>query len=294
MENSFFIRTEKDARTATIILAGDLGDMTGFGVEAKLVGPPGPGPASFDSTIASPSLRVVRDRFFVLLEVANPNPGEWQVIVRGRPGAGQFQTGNVTVLSDNPSVDLFTSLDRHFVKESPPKPIHLRATPIFGTTLRKVDVFRAVVKYPDGSLHPVDLASNFEAGGGEDYSAPDQGHAVRRHVRGAGGDADGSQRVQRSGRVDFRDGAFQQGGRASIGARLRGVLLRDQRPGGSGLSADESDGRSRGQEVRLSRCRADPRRRRAPARGAPVASNRPFLMPPLPRNLMIDNALVYH
>lgn len=169
-ENAFVIRTEKGARSATIILAGNLGDMSRFGVEARLVGPAGPGAANLDSTIPSPSLRVVRDGFFMLLEIANPNPGEWRIIVRGQPGAGQFQTGNVTVLPDNPNVDLFTSLDRHFVIDAPAKPVLLRATPIYLTTLRQVDLLKAVVKHPDRSLHPTDLASSFDTGGSDDYS----------------------------------------------------------------------------------------------------------------------------
>ncbi len=168
-DNAFFIRAEEGARTLTIILAGNLGDMTRFGVEAKLIGPARPGPANLDSTVPDPTLRVVRDGFFLLLEITKPNPGDWQVLVRGRPGAAQFQSGNITVLTDNPRVDLFTSLDRHRVVD-PSRPVELRITPIYSTTLRDVDVLKAVVQHPDGSLHPIDISSNFDSGGGDDYS----------------------------------------------------------------------------------------------------------------------------
>ena len=168
--NSFFVRFEEGTQTASIILAGNMGDMAGFGVEAILQGPAGPGPTTLDSTVANPNLRVVRDSFFLLLEVRKPNPGDWKVIVQGRSGAAQLQTGNVTILSDNPVVDLFTSLDRHIVNDLT-KPVRVRATPIYSTTLRHVDLLQAAVKRPDGSLQPLSLQSDFDAGGGDDYSA---------------------------------------------------------------------------------------------------------------------------
>jgi hypothetical protein len=168
--NSFYVHFEEGTETASVILAGNMGEMAGFGVEATLEGPAGPGPTTLDSTVASPSLRVVRDNFFLLLEVTKPNPGDWKVVVHGRPGAAQLQTGNVTILADNPKVDLFTSLDRHIVNDLT-TPVRVRATPIYSTTLRHVDLISAQVKRPDGSLQPLNLQSDFDSGGGDDYSA---------------------------------------------------------------------------------------------------------------------------
>lgn len=168
--NSFFVHVEEGTQSASIILAGNMGEMSGFGVEAKLDGPAGPGPTTFDSTLADPNLRIVRDGFFVLLEVRTPNPGDWKITVRGGSGAAQLQTGNVTILADNPQADLFTSLDRHVVNDLS-KPVQIRATPIYTTTLRRVDLLKAEVKRPDGSLQSLVMKSNFETGGGDDYSA---------------------------------------------------------------------------------------------------------------------------
>jgi hypothetical protein len=113
---------------------------------------------------------VVRDGFFLLLEVTKPNPGDWKVIVRGRSGAADLQTGNVTILSNNPKVDLFTSLDRYIVNDLT-TPVRLRATPIYSTSLRRVDLIKAELKRPDGSLQPLTLQSDFDTGGTDDYSA---------------------------------------------------------------------------------------------------------------------------
>jgi hypothetical protein len=75
------------------------------------------------------------------------------ITVRGS-GSAQFQTGNLSVISDNPRVDLFTSLDRHVVT-NPTVPVELTATPVYDTTLRRVDVISAVVRRPDGSFVPL-------------------------------------------------------------------------------------------------------------------------------------------
>ena len=167
--DSFYVHFEEGTQSGSVILAGNMGDMSGFGVEATLSGPAGPGPTTFDSATPQAGLRVVRDRFFVLIEVTKPNPGDWKVTVRGQAAKAPLQSGNITILSDNPRVDLFTSLNRHVVVD-PSKPVKLRATPIYSTTLHRVDLLNATVKRPDGTLQPITLSSNFDTGGGEDYS----------------------------------------------------------------------------------------------------------------------------
>jgi hypothetical protein len=166
--NTFFVRFEEGTKLASIVLAGDLADMAQFGVEAVLDGPSGPGPTHFDSTVPAPELRVVRDGFFVLLEIRSPNPGDWKVRVQGRPGAGQLQSGHLTIITDNPRADLFTSVDRVVVRD-PSKPVTVQATPIYDTTLRRIDLLTAVVKRPDGTLDPLALESDFARGGSGDY-----------------------------------------------------------------------------------------------------------------------------
>jgi hypothetical protein len=166
--NTFVVRFEEGTTSGSIVLAGDMADMGQFGVEVVLDGPAGPGPTHFESTVPAPELRVVRDGFFLLVELRGPNPGEWKVRVQGRPGSGQLQTGNLTVITDNPRVDLFTSLDRTVVTDAS-IPVKVRVTPIYSTTLRNVDLLTAIVKRPDGTLDPIALTTNYDTGGGEDY-----------------------------------------------------------------------------------------------------------------------------
>jgi len=166
--SSFFVNVEEGTQAMTVALAGKLADMSAFGVEAMLEGPPGPGPTSLDTETGHPSLRVVRDRFFVLAEVSSPNPGPWRVRIRGRSGSHALQTGNITVITSNPRVELFTSVDRRVVTDIT-RPVRVFATPIFNTSLRSVDQIAAVVRKPDGTLSPVTLTNDFEQGLGGDY-----------------------------------------------------------------------------------------------------------------------------
>jgi hypothetical protein len=167
--NNFFdIFVETGTERLTLALAGNMSDMSGFGLQAKLSGPAGPGPVNFDTEVANPNLRLVRDGFFLLVEIKAPNPGLWHLELTAGPGAAAIQTGNLTIISDNPRMDLFTSLDRHVVTD-PTIPVELTATPIFDTTLRNVNV-SAVVKRPDGSVVPLPLDSDFALGGGADYT----------------------------------------------------------------------------------------------------------------------------
>ncbi|MFQ5423168.1 MAG: VWA domain-containing protein [Phycisphaerae bacterium] len=166
---AFSVIFEDGTHTGTLVLAGDMGDMSGFGVEVALDGPAGPGPILFDSTVPDPKMRVVRDSFFLLVEITDPNPGTWRIRVRGTPGMAQIQTGNISVISDNPRVDLFTDLDRQIVSD-PTKAVELTVTPIYDTALHNVDQIAAVVQRPDGSIVSVPLASGFDTGGGEGYT----------------------------------------------------------------------------------------------------------------------------
>ncbi len=168
-EMPFWVIFEGGTHTGTVVLAGDMGDMSGFGVDVALEGPAGPGPILFDSTVPDPKMRVVRDSFFLLVEITDPNPGTWKIRIRGTPGMAQVQTGNISVISDNPRADLFTDLDRQIVND-PTKAVELTVTPIYDTTLHNVDRITAVLKRPDGSIVPLTLASGFDTGGGEGYA----------------------------------------------------------------------------------------------------------------------------
>ena len=180
---------EAGTTVASIVLAGDLGDMSTFGVEAALQGPAGPNPSSFDSTAPAPGLRVVRDAYFLLLQVTSPNTGTWTVSVRARTGAAPVQTGNMTIVAQNPLTDLFLDVDRRVVT-SATQPVQVTATPIYFTPLVGYDTLEASVRLPDDSVTALTLAPSLTDGpAGTVAPLPFRGsYEVRALLRtGAGG-----------------------------------------------------------------------------------------------------------
>ena len=168
--NVYEILVEPGTRSVWFVLAGNLDDMSGFGVDARLSGPAGANPNNFDSAAPDPAfLRVVSDSYFKLIELKDPNPGTWRLEVYVAAGAGaDEQTGNLTVITDNPRADVFADLDRTVVTD-PSKPVRITVTPIYDTTLRNVDTVYVAVKRPDGTLVQVPMTSGFDAGGVGDY-----------------------------------------------------------------------------------------------------------------------------
>lgn len=151
----------------TMIFAGNMADMTGFGLRAVLTGPGG---ASFDTDLPNPDMRVVRDSFFMLVELRNLPPGDWSYQVFPAPGASVLQTGNLTILDENPDLELFASLDRHVVDDTS-VPVNLDVTPMYRTEIHSPDSLTAVVRRPDGVYVPVPIDSDYERGAGGRYSA---------------------------------------------------------------------------------------------------------------------------
>ncbi len=147
---------EEGTEQITLALAGDMDDMTGFGVAAILDGPAGPGPTHLESTTPAPSMVVNSDPYFTLVTIKAPNPGAWSLDVQPGPGASPAQTGNLTLITENPQVDLFTDLDRHVV-DDPFTAVRLTVSPHYFTGLRDPEVLSASVRRPDGSVVPLAL-----------------------------------------------------------------------------------------------------------------------------------------
>ena len=166
--NAFTFEAVTNTSKVTLVLAGNMQAMSGFGPRVVLEGPPGIGASYIDSEFPMPNLRVVHDRYFLLVEILYPNQGPWTVSISPRPGADFSQTGNLTVLADQPDAKLFTSLDRYVVTDTS-RPVKLFVSPIYRTALRNVDNLTASVKRPDGSVLPISLTSDFALGGGGDY-----------------------------------------------------------------------------------------------------------------------------
>ncbi|MCA9244166.1 MAG: VWA domain-containing protein [Phycisphaerales bacterium] len=149
--NFFQFVVEKGAERVGVVLAGDLQDMSQFGVEAELrTSAAGAGNSSFDTRVANPDMTVTRDGFFVLVEMKNMNAGVWTLNVLGDPAAGTRQTGNVTVLIDSPMVDLFTDLDTHVVRDMS-TPVNMMIVPIYLTNLIEGANLEATLIRPDRS-----------------------------------------------------------------------------------------------------------------------------------------------
>jgi hypothetical protein len=163
--NVFQVLTDTPA--ITMIFAGNMANMSGFGLHVILNGPPG---FSYDTDVANPDMRVVRDSFFMLVELRNMAPGNWSYQVLPATGAALIQTGNLTILDEQPDLDLFTTLDRYVVEDTS-VPVNLSVTPIFHTELRNLDSLTAVERRPDGVLVPLTIDSDFERGGGGKYHA---------------------------------------------------------------------------------------------------------------------------
>lgn len=164
--NLFQVFIEEGTVKTTFVIAGNLGDMSGFGVEANFIGPAGPGPISFASTTPAAGMRVVRDSFFTLIEIKSLNPGVWYIDLRGRAGAAPVQTGHLTVLTENPLVDLFTSVKPAIIT-TVGQSAKLFIAPHYTTALTKVDVVRASLKRPDGFVVPLTVTpfSSISPGG---------------------------------------------------------------------------------------------------------------------------------
>lgn len=167
--NLFQILVEKGTESIAVVLAGDMSDMSSFGVEANITGPDDADPKKYETEVGHANMRIVRDNYFLMAEIRDLAPGLWFIDVYPRAGAASFQTGNLTVITDNPDVELFTELDRYYVDDPATETVELHVTPKYYTTLRNVDVLTAVVLRPDGSTEAIPLVSDFAAGGGGNY-----------------------------------------------------------------------------------------------------------------------------
>src|SRR5262249_23049306 len=130
--NLFHFDVEDGTERITLAFAGDMADMSGFGVRAQLDGPTGEGPDHFDTNVSDASMLVTNDGFFTLVEIKAPNPRPWLLSVAPGSGAAPVQTGHLTIITENPVVDLFTSLDRHTV-DDPSVPVRLTISPYYRT-----------------------------------------------------------------------------------------------------------------------------------------------------------------
>jgi uncharacterized protein YegL len=166
LNNIFEVEIDAGTGMVQFVLAGNMANMDKFGVHMALISPDG---EEFQSEKDdTEKFRVIRDKFYVVVEIRGPAPGTWFLDVRGNANAARIQTGNLTVISDNPRVDVFTDLDRHVVEDTT-KPVRLDITPIYSSVLRNVNDIQVNVIWPNGEVHGVLVKDEFKDGG--DYAA---------------------------------------------------------------------------------------------------------------------------
>lgn len=184
---------EDGTERIAIALAGDLDDMSGFGVRAELDGPAGAGPSHFDTSAPTPELRVTNDGFFRLIELSTPNPGEWTLTVASESGAAPIQTGHVTVVTENPMVDLFTSLESlHGRRPGQARlPPHRAVVP--HQSARPGGAQREPQGFPDGNDQGAHRGRQPQPSAGPTYEAKVTDMPLGGHLRAARVPQDGAQ-----------------------------------------------------------------------------------------------------
>ena len=149
----FTFPVEQGTKQFSAVLAGNLNDMRGFGVEGRLIAPSG---AVFDSSSASSTVRAVRDPFFTMLTIFGPESGTWRMEVAATPAATPRQTGKLIVVSANPRTDLFLDVSKQVIT-NPADSVKLSLFPFYVTGLRN-PTWDVSMKRPDGtqvSIAPV-------------------------------------------------------------------------------------------------------------------------------------------
>jgi hypothetical protein len=153
-ENTISFPIEEGTRRFSALLGGNLGEMSGFGVDASLRAPDG---TIIDSSAPPPGVKVVLDPYFTLVRIPNPLAGTWTLTIRARPGAAPAQTGTLAVISDNPRMHLFADVDREMVT-APGQTVNLTVESSYISGLRDVSMTVAM-RAPDGSVTPVAIAA---------------------------------------------------------------------------------------------------------------------------------------
>jgi hypothetical protein len=141
---------EEATETFTAVLAGDMNDMSGFGVRAGLRSPSG---LLTDSESPGANSRVITDPYFMLVTLLGPEPGTWTLLVTSASGAAPRQTGKLILLSDNPRTELFADVTPKLMTD-PAANAQLSLYPIYHTGLRDVD-WNVRLEQPDGTIRTV-------------------------------------------------------------------------------------------------------------------------------------------
>jgi len=161
VNNRVAFDVEASATSVTLVVAGTMDNMAGFGPRVVLSGPAGDQPSSFDTLglVSGPDVTIVRQRFFHMIRLHHPNPGPWtaEVSVPVAPDVAVIQEGTLTILVENPSTRFLTSVDRHVVNPGDPS-VRVGAEAVHVTHLLELEELEATVIRPDGSTQSIALS----------------------------------------------------------------------------------------------------------------------------------------
>ena len=167
--NYFEFLVEEGTTEITLNFAGNMTNMEAYGIRARLYGPSGPNPKSYDtaSGIVPPTMSIAKEDFYTMVTLQNPNPGRWYVNLTAlKPtGAGQLQTGFITVLAKNRRASMVTSLDRYVLPAPNSGPVNVSIFPSYDTDLRDADL-RCHVVWPDGTVVSLPVEDHSGTGAG--------------------------------------------------------------------------------------------------------------------------------
>jgi hypothetical protein len=130
----------------TLTVAGEMEDMRGFGVRARLTDPNG---KIFDSMAPPASMHVADDPFFVRAEIQKPAAGLWYVEVRRKAHTAMRQHGSLAVTSTHRRTRLIATGSRWTAKVG--DRITLDFRPWVNAPVLNAHV-KAILRRPDGTL----------------------------------------------------------------------------------------------------------------------------------------------
>lgn len=145
-------------KSFTLFLAGDLAQMSQFGVNANVISP--------DNEIhklENPGVNdvSVRDPYFEMLRIGNPKEGEWTLEIWSERPAHPNQTGNITVVAERQQFALNVTAQPPIVDVN--ESVKVGVLPIYGTTLRDLSVLGLEIYDPagGGQSYPVEYSSTY-------------------------------------------------------------------------------------------------------------------------------------
>ncbi len=144
-----------DTQSFTLVLAGNLSQMSRFAVSATLIAPDG----SIRS-LSNPGAdaQFTHDPFYEMIRVSQPLAGEWTVEIQSASSDWPAQTGYLTVFARQPLQRLAIKLSKRLPSVS--DQVEVVVEPIYVTTIRDLGTLGLRVTDPTGGVQSFPLVEN--------------------------------------------------------------------------------------------------------------------------------------